>query len=940
MNVFHIDPRADFLESIIEGSSQRFQGVDISKITILLPSKRACKYLAEKFISSHHKLPRLLPIGDIKDNSVSVISPLEYKLLIAQELKQHKGMPYRKAMIAAAELYDLITKFERDDVALDSINEIDFSDMPVHSQELIEHLKFINNNLLKALALEGRASVIGARNKGIYNMIARWQSSPPKFPVIIAGSTGSAKATAELLKATAKLNNGFIILTGVDMKLSEDSWNQVNELHPSFQLKCLLEQLKITRNELQNWHAEQEVDPVRARFLSEAMCPPATMNWYQLDDKEFKDLNNLEYVECNSHQEEAMVITAKVKELLGENYDNVGIIINDLDLKKRIIATAKLHAISINDSYGTSAFSIPQINFIGAILEAIKNSFSPIFLIDILTNRFSHLKYQKEQLKALSSQLNINYLRGICTYSKLEKLLEKAQANEDLEIADMLQNLLSICEPAMELLQKKTAVFEDLLAELIAVAEKLSENADGVITFWESDFSTETRDFLNELAALNIGQIPIDEFKFIFNQCLANKRFASEAAEQSHVQILSPIESRLLNFDYVILAGLNEKSWPEGVASNSWFNTIAKHVGLAKPEARIGKSAHDFFCLMHSKQVMVTRATTIKGDIQIPSRWLIRIETIAKKLSKLEQVKPREHYLLKQAREFFLPFEFIKYSPPTPKPALSLRPATLSVTQIEKLIRDPYSVYVSKILNLKKLERLEKVPDQLEFGNFIHQVIDELNKKYSNIKQNEIFEELIACGKQKLVHIMHNPIVQKMWWPRFQKIAEWIMDFEEFKRANGKTKVYSEVKGSISFMTSAGAFTLTAKADRIEVTENNTVCIIDFKTGTIPSNQDVISGFSPQLSLEALIASKGGFDITIANVEELAYIQFSVGSKLGATTNIKAPITELVKETEEALLKLIELYADENTPYLICPNPKKAPAYNEFEHLERLSEWD
>lgn len=935
MNVFHIDPSADFLESLIEGIHSRFQGIDLSQITVFLPSKRACNSL----LSSHRNMPKLMPIGEIQDNRISIISPLEYKLLISQELRRCKGMSYRKAMMAAAEIYDLIIKFNRDDVNIDSINEVDFSDLPTHSQELIEHFKFINSDLLKTLSLEGRESVICARNKGIYNMIARWQSKPPKFPVIIAGSTGSAKATTELLKATAKLDNGFIIVTGVDMNLSEDSWNQINELHPSFQLKCLLEQLKIKRNDLQNWSASKEADPLRARFLSEAMCPPSVMNWHQLDSGEFRDLKGMEYLDCNSHQEEAMIIIIKIKELIAKGCENIGVIINDLDLKKRILATARLYDININDSYGVSAFIIAQINFISAIFEAIENSFSPIWLIDILANRFAHLKYHKDHLKSLVSQLNIKYLRGICAYNNLEKLIEKTAAKEDLEISQMLQNLLAICERAINMRQKKTVIFEDLLSELIVIAEKLSENVDGKITFWEGKFCDEVKDFLNELSVLKIGPIPVSEFKFILTQCLANKRFSREESQKSMVQILSSIESRLLNFDYVILAGLNEKSWPEGVAPNPWFSALSKHVGLAKPEAGIGKSAHDFFCLMHNSQVMITRATTVNGDIQIPSRWLIRIEALAKKLNKLSDIKPRDHYLLKQVREFFLPSNFTKYSPPTPKPPRELRPTTLSVTQIEKLIRDPYTVYVSKILNIKKLDKLEKMPDQLEFGNFIHQVIDELNKKYKNIKPHEVFDELIVYGKQKLSSLMHNPIVQKMWWPRFEKIARWIVCFEEFKRANGKAKIYSEVKGSISFMTSAGTFTLTAKADRIEVYENNIASIIDFKTGAIPSNQDVTNMLSPQLPLEALIASKGGFNIAIESVEELAYIQFSVGNKLGAITNIKAPIAELVTETEEALLKLIELYADENTPYTICPNPKKAPTYNELEHLERLSEW-
>ncbi len=54
-------------------------------------------------------------------------------------------------------------------------------------------------------------------------------------------------------------------------------------------------------------------------------------------------------------------------------------------------------------------------------------------------------------------------------------------------------------------------------------------------------------------------------------------------------------------------------------------------------------------------------------------------------------------------------------------------------------------------------------------------------------------------------------------------------------------------------------FTLTARADRLDVAGDGGLAIIDYKTGTPPSPKEVRS-LSPQLPLEALIARAGGFE--------------------------------------------------------------------------------
>ena len=50
--------------------------------------------------------------------------------------------------------------------------------------------------------------------------------------------------------------------------------------------------------------------------------------------------------------------------------------------------------------------------------------------------------------------------------------------------------------------------------------------------------------------------------------------------------------------------------------------------GLPLPERRIGLSAHDFVQAIHANEVYLTRSTRSGGSPQVPSRWLVRLDTL------------------------------------------------------------------------------------------------------------------------------------------------------------------------------------------------------------------------------------------------------------------------------------------------------------------------
>ncbi|MGO7859681.1 hypothetical protein ACC693_37865, partial [Rhizobium ruizarguesonis] len=70
----------------------------------------------------------------------------------------------------------------------------------------------------------GKSSPARQRNAILRAEASRLSATKPAGPIIIAGSTGSLPATADLTAAVANLPEGVIVLPGIDLSMSEQQW--------------------------------------------------------------------------------------------------------------------------------------------------------------------------------------------------------------------------------------------------------------------------------------------------------------------------------------------------------------------------------------------------------------------------------------------------------------------------------------------------------------------------------------------------------------------------------------------------------------------------------------------------------------------------------------------------------------------------------------------
>ncbi len=258
-------------------------------------------------------------------------------------------------------------------------------------------------------------------------------------------------------------------------------------------------------------------------------------------------------------------------------------------------------------------------------------------------------------------------------------------------------------------------------------------------------------------------------------------------------------------------------------------------------------------------------------------------------------------------------------------------PDLVSSTAVELLIKNPYAFYAKNILKLKKLYRFKSSPDLADFGIFIHYILDQYSKSYCPKSFEEKTVTFCEIAKDALEKM--NFQKQAFWMHKVESIAQEFIDFDENRRCF-LSNVWSEQKGSTLIKLASKNVTLTSIADRIELSKNGEVCILDYKTGIVPSNQDVQSGLSPQLLVSSIIASKGGFDCLkgFVNPAKITYVKLSSCSPYWQASDI---IVENLSDHLKQLVQLLEIFLDSGAELKFSPLGSAHSGYDEYAHLGR-----
>ena len=947
-NLYTIPPGRSFVDALAEGLLARAgdDALALADTLVLLPTRRAMRALADAFLrvggAEAAILPRMVPIGDIDDDEIAApedaedalglppaIAPLRRELLLAKLiLAQGPERSPAQAARLAAELARLLDQVETERLSFDALAKLVPDRYAAHWQITVKFLEILTKTWPEVLAEEGRIDPADRRNRIIARRIARWRASPPAHGIVAAGYTGSIKATAELLACVAALPKGAVVLPGLDRDMDEATRKLLTANHPQHAMMRLLSDIGIEPCDVPDWGAPAESD--RAAFVAEVMRPadaaPRALPGIAA-------LDGLVRIDCPGPQEEAATIALVLRWALETPGRTAALVTPDRALARRTAAELGRWSIAIDDSAGTRLADTAPGIFLRHVANLAAERAAPVALLSALKHPLAG-GAEPAAFRAKVRVLEMVALRGPRPAPGFEGLTA-ALGEKGKALESWVAELDRASREFTRLIGSRYVRIGDLLAAHVAFAEILA----GANRLWAGEACEALALLVDELAATAHDAAPIDgqDWPALFEVLMEGRVVRPRYGRHPRLAIWGPLEARLQRADVLVLGGLNEGTWPPDPGSDPWMSRpMRQDFGLPPPEWRIGLSAHDFAQAFGAPNVVLTRATRVDGTPTVPSRWLARLEAIAPGLS-ADGARSRivdGHDMLALALGLDEPESVSKpVERPRPSPPVAARPKGLSVTRIETLMRDPYAIYASHVLGLEPLDPIDEEPGAAKRGEVIHAAMDTFLKAFPDALPADALDRLLAVGREAFAPMFAKPGVWAFWWPRFERVARWVVDKERERRATWKN-VASETRGKIHI----DGFELSARVDRIDRSTLG-LAIVDYKTGSLPQPGEIASGFAPQLALEAVIAERGGFERVSGSVEALAFWRLSGGATPGEEKSAGKDIRALIDEAADGVARLIAAFADASTPYRSQPLPRFAPRYSDYRLLARVKEW-
>lgn len=978
--LFHIPPRHAFVDALARGLLDAYGGdpLAFADALILLPNRRAVRALRDAFLRTTEGRPLLLPsirpIGDVDDDELAITAEpaLGEDATRIGELPPAVATERREALLArlvleegprlagieaaafspaqalrlARELASLLDELQIAGVPLDALSGLVADDHADHWRGTLDFLDILRTRWPEQLKRLGAIDPVDRRSRALRAQAAQWRAHPPSHAVIAAGSTGTQPATRELLAAIAELPLGSVVLPGLDLDLDEEGWAVLDETHSQFALRELLAGLGRLRHEVKLWPGVSDDSAARAALLSESMRPAATTDrWIGGMTDADSALANVTRIDCPTEQAEAVAIALALRETLEAPERTAALVTPDRGLARRVAAELQRWDIDIDDSAGVPLAETPPAALARLLVAMMAEGFAPVALLSVLQHPFVALGMTRDECRHRARMLDAGVLRGPKPEAGLESLrtlVARGDAGQRGTLEELLTGLAHACEPLSALGGSEAHPISAWLTAMTHALEALaaSDAQPGSATIWRGDAGealarmiATRRDDSDELPPVTLAQFPD-----LLDELLAGVVVRPRFGRHPRLAILGPLEARLQRADRVVLGGLNEGTWPATVDTGPWLNRpMRQALGLPQPELRIGQAAHDFAQAFAADEVFLVRSNRVGGTPTVPARWLARLDARLGYDSQDKDAKPPAYVAAGMAYLDWtgdLDAAASRATPARPaySPPVAARPTRLSASAIEQWRRDPYGLYARLILGLFPLDPLEQPFGAAERGTAIHDALEAFLVAWPDALPDDAEAKLIELGRQKLEPLMARPADRAFWWPRFERLAGWFCDFERQRRAEGWRPYVLEKRGERV----VGPVTINAKADRID--RNGSAWeIIDYKTGRVPTRNEIEAIYAPQLAVEALIARAGGYGDKAGDDIELSYWRTG-GGDAQRTIVVKDP-AGVIAETQRILGEMIDAFYVSGVPYVAIPQPSFAPAFNDYAHLERIDEW-
>ena len=992
---------------IIPGVGAQQGPLQLAGATIYVPTRRAARALAAEFATLSETpvtlLPRIVPLGQLDaietglmfeapgewnglDDLPDAIGEMQRRLALVTLIQGWARISARTtgagatplvapspayAWQLAGDLAGLMDDMTIEGVPWERLDKLAPEEFDKYWDLTLKFLRIATTHWPAHLREIDRMDRAARQVQLVEAEIARIAAQTQGEPLVAIGSTGTNKSTARLLAALARAPLGAVVLPGLDTCLDEASWSLIpgdrehhiepSAGHPQMALHRLLQTIGIGREDVVEIGRPDSALQARRFLLSEALRPADTTEaWQTFHERSVPGgialaLEGVTLIEAADDREEALALALLMREALETPGKTASLVTPDRALAARVRAELARWDITVDDSGGERLAATPEGALACLTLAAACEAQPSLALLALLSHPLCRLGRASAEVEQLTRFIDIAVLRlpiadhadaraVVAAARKASKERDAHPATRRMGEDDWAAVTTQLIEIEAALLPLRAAAQDAPLSTFATThLTALQTLMQGVDTF--SPGIDSLQELLDELAADKVLQTGLDDYRALFDQIASETVVRGPAQSHPRLKILGLLEARLLHADMILLGGLDETVWPPQTSTDAFLNRpMRAELGLSSPERRIGQTAHDFMQALGTREAVISRAQKRGGSPTVPSRFLQRLAALAGEVQ-WSTCRARGARALALAHALDGDGESgTRATRPMPTPPLALRPTSLSVTSIETLRRDPYSIYAGRILALKPLEPIGAEAGARMAGILLHDVLARfIGGSPNGPLPPDADSTLIENARLAFADLLKVAAFRAFNWPRqcfaLRQFLAWERDQRE-----GLSNIDVEQNGALTLtLADRSEFTLTGIADRIERKNDGTLRVIDYKSGRVPSAQEIKAGFAPQLTIEAAMIERGAFaKIPAQRVGAAVYLKLGGADGL-AEKAVKAdndtPFQTLVDEQFAGLQVLLNEFRNVDKAYMPRPYPQFIDSYGAYDHLARVKEW-
>ncbi|GAA4968596.1 PD-(D/E)XK nuclease family protein [Algibacter aquimarinus] len=628
----------------------------------------------------------------------------------------------------------------------------------------------------------------------------------------------------------------------------------------------------------------------------------------------------------------SLLKTIKTKK---ESLENTAVILGDENLLIPVLNSLPSSIEDLNITMGFPLKSIPLASLFDSLFHIHKTSTSSFYFKDVI-NIISHqfirplfiingVDYASKIVETIDSN-NLVYLN----IERLKRLADKSNEIINLLFSDWNKSIEDALKNCSNL--------------IIYIKKNLDKNKDSNLLSLE--YLYRFNELFNALKRLNSDYGHIKDVSTLFGvykELLSTETLDFQGEPLKGLQVMGMLESRVLDFETVIISSVNEGILPSGKSNNSFipFDVKLENKLPTYKEKDAVYTYHFYRLLQRAKHIYIlynTEADVLTGGEK--SRFITQLE--------LENNHNINHQIIAPEVPVIYPSEnIIEKTDDLLVSIIDLAEKGFSPSSLTNYIRNPIDFYYQKVLKIKEHNDVEETVAANTLGTVVHNTLEDLYKahvgKFLILEDIKKFKSLI--DSKVLYHFKKEYKEGDMAKGKnliiFEIAKRYVSNFLDLElkalKAGNKIKIIAiEANETVLMDIPELDFPvkLTGKVDRVDEF-NGSTRIIDYKTGRVEQNkveitlwEDITSDYTKysksfqvltyaymmMLSKKIVFPVEAGI-ISFKNLNE-GFLKFSKKDKSGKGAKKDSYITqETLNDFAKELKTLILEICNINIPF-------------------------